>query len=90
MTKSPWVPQKLHGGSVEEYEIYDARGNKIGGFVDPVAVNLIHPAPDLLEALEAMVKLCHNASKAQGFSFTHFKECQLANLAIAKAKGEQA
>jgi hypothetical protein len=52
-------------------------------------VNLISAAPDLLEALEAVLTLCRNASQSQGFSFNHFKECQLIELAISKAKGKQ-
>jgi hypothetical protein len=48
---------------------------------------------DWSDRQEKVAEIVHgeaNAAQTQGFDFSHFKECQIAELAIAKAKGEQA
>ena len=79
-TPTPWRIGAIESGMVA---IDGANGEEVTGFVSPEDGRLIAAAPDLLEALKALLERYALAIGNEGI------ECYQARAAIAKATGEQ-
>jgi hypothetical protein len=77
-TPGPWVVMR-GGWSEEGFAQYELHGNRTSCIAD---VRLIAAAPELLDALQAIIDLPAHPMRKKGV--------EIARAAIAKATGEQA
>ena len=84
-TPGPWRIGAIESGMVA---IDGANGEEVTGFVSPEDGRLIAAAPDLLEALQVMVR-DYTAAHADSGSLEMQPALLQASKAIARATGEQ-